>query len=209
MSRLFPVILICFSFLLLTSCGGGGTTSGEEVNYDSVKKMVTDILKTDEGKKAITDVLTDDEMQKTFVLESKLVKDSVAEALTGDKGKEYWKKMFDDPKFVESFGKTLQKQQEDVIKGLMSDSEYQKKMLELLENPEMEDQMLSVLKGQKFREHLEKTIQETLDSPMFKAQMTEIILNAAKEMQSTEGSGGEAESGGGGESGGDKKSGKS
>lgn len=202
MGKLISFAFICFSFLLLTSCGGtgGGAQAGEEANYDTIKKMVTDILKTDEGKKAMTEVLSDEEMQNTYVIESKIVEQAVTDALTSDKGKEFWTKMFEDPKFVESFAKSLQKQQEDVIKGLMSDSEYQKKMLELLENPQMEEQILSVLKSQDFRGHLETTIQETLNSPLFKAQITDVILKAAEEMKPTEGGGGESggkEEGGG------------
>ena len=38
----------------------------------------------------------------------------------------------------------------------MNDSEYQKKMLELMQNPEVTDQILSVLKGQQFRARLRK-----------------------------------------------------
>nr|WP_153738470.1 spore germination lipoprotein GerD [Aquibacillus halophilus] len=197
MRNLIPFALISFSLLILSSCAGNGGTNGEQANYDETKKMVTDILKTDEGKKAITDVLADEEMQKTFVIESKTVEESVSKTLTSEEGKEFWKKMFEDPKFVESFAKTIQTQQEDVIKGLMSDSEYQKKMLELFQNPEMEEQMLTVITSQKFREHLEKTIQETMDSPLFKAKMTDIILKAAEEMKPAGESGG-----GGGEEGG-------
>ncbi|MDL4841423.1 spore germination lipoprotein GerD [Aquibacillus rhizosphaerae] len=207
MKKIIPYVCICFSFFMLASCGGGGGATGgeEKSDYDTTKKMVTDILKTDEGKQAMTDVLSDEKMQKTYVIESKVVEQAVTDTLTSDEGKEYWKKMFEDPKFVESFAKSMQAQQEDVIKGLMSDSEYQKKMIEILSNPDMEDQMLTVLKGQQFREHLEKTIQETLDSPLYKAKITDIVIKAAEEMKPSEGSGGE--SGGSGEEGGGESGG--
>ncbi|SDK57214.1 spore germination lipoprotein GerD [Sediminibacillus albus] len=201
MFRLIPAMMICASLLMLSSCGGGGNpTSGEEGNYDTTKKMVTDILKTDEGKKAITEVLSDEEMQKTYVIEGNTVKDSVNKALTSEEGKKFWTKMFDDPKFVESFSKTLQDQHKDVMKGLMSDSAFQKQMMELFQNPEMTEQMVSALKSQQFREHLEKTVQETMESPMFKAQMSDIILKAAEQMKPTQGSQGQG--GGSGQGGG-------
>ena len=85
----------------------------------------------------------------------------------------------------------------------MSDSEYQKKLLEFFQNPEMTEQMVSALKGQQFREHLEKTIQETLDSPMFKAKMTDTIIKAAEEMKPS----GDSQGGGGGDQGGEQGSG--
>lgn len=183
MRQLF--IIGCISLLILSSCGSGGSeqSNGNQENYDTTKKMVTDILKTDEGKKAITDVLADEEMQKTYVIESKTVEEAVTKALASEEGKAFWEKMFADPKFVEGFSQSFMQQQSDVIKGLMSDSEFQAKMLELLANPEMETQMLTVLKGQQFREHLEKTIQETMNTPLFKAEMTDVILKAAQEMK--------------------------
>lgn len=190
------ICMLSFATLfILSACGGTGETSGgNQETYDTTKKMVTDILKTDEGKKAITDVLADEEMQKTYVIESKVLEDAISDALTSDKGKEFWNKMFSDQKFIEGFAQSMIDQQETVIKGLMSDPEYQKKMLELLANPEMEEQMVTVLKGQQFREHLQKTIQETMNSPLFKAEMNDVILKAAEEMKASEG-----ESGGSGE----------
>ncbi len=80
-------------------------------------------------KKAITEVLSSDDMQKTYVIDAKVVQQTVQEALTSDKGKEFWTKMFQDPKFVESFSLALQDQQEKVMKTLMSDPEFQKKNL--------------------------------------------------------------------------------
>ncbi len=180
-------IIGCISVLLLSACGGSGEqSSGNQETYDTTKKMVTDILKTDEGKKAITDVLADEEMQKTYVIESKIVEEAVTKALSSEEGKEFWNKMFADPKFIKGFSQALMEQQTDVMQGLMSDSKYQSKMMELLANPEMEQQMVTVLKGQQFREHLEKTLQETMNSPLFKAEMTEVILKAAQEMKSSQ-----------------------
>ncbi|QDP38923.1 spore germination lipoprotein GerD [Radiobacillus deserti] len=180
-------MILFISFLILTACGaGGGAANGEQADYDTTKKMVTDILKTDEGKKAITEVLTDGEMQQKYVIESDVVKQSITDALTSDKGKEFWSKMFSDPKFVEEFGKTLQDQQKDIMKSLMADSEYQKKMMDILKNPEMEEQMMNVLTSQKFRENLEKVIQETIETPAFKAKVSEIVLKAAEEMKKPE-----------------------
>ncbi|WP_163539085.1 spore germination lipoprotein GerD [Gracilibacillus sp. YIM 98692] len=197
--RYFLIILL--TLFVLTSCGGNNNTSNQEGEYEGTKKMVTDILSTDDGKKAITEVLSSDDMQKTYVIDSKIVKTSIEEALSSDKGKEFWTKMFEDPKFVESFAKALQEQHEDVMKGLMSDPEFQKKLIEVLSNPEMEQQITKVLTGQQFREHLQKVMEETFNSPMFKAKMSEIILKAAEEMKPSgggqSGDGGKQGEGGG------------
>ncbi|QGH32763.1 spore gernimation protein GerD [Gracilibacillus salitolerans] len=199
MNRFLYMLVICL--LLLAGCGGGGNNAAnqESDGYEGTKKMVSDILKTDEGKKAITEVLASDDMQQTYVIDSKVIKDAVTETLSSDKGKEFWEKMFQDPKFVESFAKALQDKQEDVTKRLMSDSEYQKKLMEVLKNPEMEQQLMTAVTSQEFRSHLEKVMEETFDSPMFQAKITDLLLKAAKEMKPSEKGGG---SGSGGSSGG-------
>ncbi|SES20749.1 spore germination protein D [Gracilibacillus ureilyticus] len=201
MKRIKLTIYFITILVLLTACGGSNNEGQEEGNYEGTKKMVADILKTDEGKKAITEVLASDDMQQTYVIDAKIVKDSVESALSSDKGKEYWTKMFQDPKFVESFALALQEQQEKVMKNLMSDPEYQSKLIEIFSNPDMEKQTLTVLTGQEFRSHLEKVMEETFSSPIFQAKIAELLMNAAKEMKpSGEGGGGEGQSDGGGSS---------
>ncbi|MFC4404960.1 spore germination lipoprotein GerD [Gracilibacillus xinjiangensis] len=205
MKSKYIYIYLLTMLILLSACGGGGNNSEgqEQGNYEGTKKMVADILKTDEGKKAITEVLTSDDMQQTYVIDAKVVKDSVESALSSDKGKEYWNKMFQDPKFVESFSLALQDQQEKVIKKLMSDPEYQSKLIEIFSNPDMEKQTLTVLKSQEFRSHLEKLMNETFSSPIFQAKIAELLMNAAQEMKPSGegGGGGQSSSGGSGEGG--------
>ncbi|RCW63528.1 spore germination lipoprotein GerD [Saliterribacillus persicus] len=191
------IIILC----LITACTGGSPAANKEADYDTTKKMVADILKTDEGKKAITEVLASDDMQQTYVIDAKVVEEAITSLFSSDKGKEFWQKMFTDPAFIESFATSLQDQQEKVMQGLMSDPKFQGKMMEILGNPKMQEQTLQVLKSQPFREHLEKTIQETFESPMMQATIAEIVLNAAKEMKPEESGGSQEESSGGGEGG--------
>ncbi|MFC3040879.1 spore germination lipoprotein GerD [Virgibacillus xinjiangensis] len=203
MKHISIMIALGFSFILLAACGGN-TAAGNEGEYDTTKKMVVDILQTEDGKKAIQEIMADEEMKKELVIETDVVKKSINETLAGEKGKEMWKKLFEDPKFVEGFAKSMEDQQQQLIKKLMNDAEYQEKMLELLKDPKMTEQLLSVMKSQEFRAHLEKTIQETLETPTFQAKIQEILLKAAEKQGS--GGGGQQQSGGqgggGGQSGG-------
>ncbi|WP_163528046.1 spore germination lipoprotein GerD [Halobacillus ihumii] len=187
-----PVLLVVF----LTACGGTSGASGE-ADYETTKKMMVDILKTDDGKKAMTEVLTDEQMQQAMALDSEVVKQAVSETLLSEKGKKFWSKLFTDPKFVQEFSKVIEEEQKKLMKGLMKDPEYQKSLIELYQNPEMMEQMLEVMQGQKFRAHLEKTIQETLNSPVFQAKMTETLLQAAEKMKTGEQSGGQKQKQGG------------
>src|SRR5699024_12097431 len=118
------------------------------------------------------------------VLDAEVVKDSINDALTSEKGMDMWKELFDDPKFVESYTTSMEDAQMDLMKKLMSDSAFQEKVLELLKDPQMDDQYLTVIKSQEFRSHLEDTIKETLESPTYQAKIQDILLKAAEEKSS-------------------------
>ncbi|GAB2567610.1 spore germination lipoprotein GerD [Gracilibacillus alcaliphilus] len=172
------IYIVLLGLCLLTGCNNTQSEAKENTDYENTKKMVADILKTDDGKRAITEVLASDDMQQTYVIDTGVVKQAVTESLSSDQGKEFWTKMFQDPTFVEPFATTLQDQQTEVSKKLMSDPEYQKKMMEILSDPEMEKQTLTLLTSQQFREHLGTVIEETINSPMFQAKIAEMLSNS-------------------------------
>ncbi|USK34072.1 spore gernimation protein GerD [Bacillus sp. F19] len=204
---LFTLIAIC-SFL--ASCSPKDQPAGQ-LDYEETKKMVVDILKTDDGKKAIQEILKNDDMKQNLIMDQKVVSDTISKTLTSEKGAEFWKKTFEDPKFSESFAKSLQTEHEKVIKGLMKDPEYQEMLIGVLQNPEMEKQTVKVLQSQEFRKHLQQVITETINSPLFKAKMEETLLKAAKEMNQQgggQGSSGGTQSGGQGSSGGQGETGQ-
>jgi len=202
MIRSLLISVIILSALVVSGCNGG-TAAMEEQDYEQTKKMVVDILQTEDGKKALKEILADEELKQELVIESEMVKDSINETLASDQGTEMWSKLFQDPEFVQGYASSMNEEQEKMMKNLMNDSEYQKQMLDLMQNPEMEEQMLGVLKGQAFRAHLEETIQQTLETPVFQAKIQEILLKAAeKQSQQQEGeNGGDSGSAEGSESG--------
>lgn len=206
MIRAHFLSMICM--IVLFGAGCSGNNAMKEMDYDQTKKMVVDILQTDEGKKALQDVISEDKMKQHLVMESDVVKEAITQALVSKKGEEMWKKLFEDPKFVESFNKSISEEQKKMFKSLMNDAEFQKQMLELLQDPEMSKQTLTLLKSQQFRGHLEETIQQTLDNPLFQAKMEKLLLKAAEKKQQSEqqsgggGGGGQSSGGSGGSSGG-------
>jgi len=179
MKRLMMVSLSVIFFLLLSACGGEDT--GKQAEYDTTKKMVIDILQTDDGKKALAEILADEKMKKELIMDSDILKEAVNESVASEKGKDMWKKLFEDPKFAEKFAKSIEKEQEELMKHLISDPEYQEKMIDLFKDPEVTKHILQLLKSQDFNKHLQESIQETFENPIFQAKIQEILLKAAED----------------------------
>lgn len=176
-------ILSMFLVIIVSACSGSESKEGD---YETTKKMVVDILNTEDGKKALEELLADEKMQQHLVMESKVVKDSINELLASEKGVEIWSKLFKDPTFTKDFAESMAKEQEQLMKSLMNDAQFQKQMLDLLQNPEITEQMLQLMKSQQFRSHLEETIQQTLETPLFQEKMAELLLEAAEKKNDSE-----------------------
>lgn len=178
--RYFMVII--GSLFLVVGCANEGSAQ-KELDYDQIKKMVVDILKTSEGQNAIQETLEKEEMKQHLVLASDTVQAAITEALHSEAGTQMWMKLFEDSAFVKTFSASMADEQEALFKGLMHDATFQKQFLELLQNPEITEQTLTLLKSQQFRQHLEETIHETLESPLYKAKIEELLLKAAEKKQ--------------------------
>ncbi|MBU7593984.1 spore germination lipoprotein GerD [Metabacillus halosaccharovorans] len=203
---LLMTLVVCI--LALSACAPR-EESGTQMDYEETKKMVVDILKTDDGKKALQEVMKDEEMKQVLIMDQNVVKETIETTMTSDKGAEFWKKVFEDPKFVESFATSIKDEHEKVIKGLMTDPEYQKMLIDVMKDPEMEKSMLEAAKSQEFRKHLQDIVMETLSSPLYKVKIQETLLKAAEEagqqsggsqqgQEQEQGSGGGQEQGAGG-----------
>ncbi|MBG9549564.1 spore germination lipoprotein GerD [Cytobacillus firmus] len=190
---LLPLALVFF----VSGCGQGESGAGQ-MDYEQTKKMVVDILKTDEGKKALEELMADEKMQQKMVMDQKVVSETIEKTLTSDKGTEFWKKSFDDPKFAESMAKSMQKENEQLLKDLMKDPEYRGMMIEVFKDPELEKEVTDVLKSKEYREHIQKVMTETFESPLFKAKIQDILLKAAAETKSGGEQGGQESGGQGG-----------
>src|SRR5699024_10734622 len=179
------ILLGLFAIFILTGCLNE-TSSKKELDYDQTKKMVVDILQTDEGKKVLQEIITDDKMKQHLVMDSDVVEQSIKDTFESKESANMWQELFEDPAFVESYQKSMNDEQKKLFKNLMHDATFQNQMLDLLQNPEITNQMLIVLKGQQFREHLEKTIQETIETPLFQSKIQHLLLEAAKKQQTEE-----------------------
>lgn len=210
MKRYSLLMILGISILVFSGCAPKEESAGQ-IDYEETKKMVVDILKTDDGKTALQEVMKDEEMKEVLVMDQKVVTETIQSTLTSDKGAQFWQKVFEDPKFVETFAKSLQSEHEKVIKTLMTDPEYQKLLIGIFQDPEMQKTMQTAIKSQEFRTHLQDVIMETLSSPLYKVKIQETLLKAAQEagQQSSGGQSSEQQSGNGQESGGEQSGGTS
>jgi spore germination protein D len=172
--------------IVLSSCASPEASSGEQIDYEATKKMVVDILKTDDGKKAIQEVMSDDKMKETLVMDQKVVSDTIQQTLTSENATEFWKKTFSDEKFAQGIAKSMRTENEKLLKDLMKDPEYRGMMIEVFKEPEIQKEMADALKSKEYREHLQTVISETLESPLFKVKMQELLLKAAEATQKAE-----------------------
>ncbi|MEH7442685.1 spore germination lipoprotein GerD [Bacillus sp. JJ1122] len=193
--------LIPAAFLLLAAGCAPTESGGGQVDYEETKKMVVDILKTDDGKKAIQEVMGDDGMKQKLIMDQPVVTDTIEKTLTSEKGMDFWKKSLEDPKFAESVAKSMKKENEKLLKNLMKDPEYKGMMIEVMKDPELEKELTTLLKSKEYREHLQKVMSETFESPLFKAKLQALIVKAAEELPTQKPEGGGDGGGGGGGSG--------
>lgn len=182
MQRIRFIIIITLFIFLLTACSTGDDAN-KMPDYDTTKKMVVDILQTEDGKKALHEIMSDDKMKQHLVIDSDVVKEAINTMLVSEKGTEMWSKMFKDATFVESFAKSMSDEQKKLFKKIMYDPDFQEQALELLQNPEIDKQMLTVMKSQEFRAHLEETISQTLETPLFQVKVAELLLKAAEKQE--------------------------
>ncbi len=177
--HLLPSLVL---ILVLASCSSGDSSGASQLDYDQTKKMVVDILKTDDGKKAIQDVMSDEKVKEKLVMDQKVVSDTIQQTLTSDKAVEFWKKTFSDSKFAEGVAKNMRTENEKLLKDLMNDPEYRAMMIQVFKEPEIQKEMADALKSKDYRAHLQSVITETMDSPLFKTKMEEILIKAANEL---------------------------
>ncbi|WP_188207954.1 spore germination lipoprotein GerD [Alkalibacillus aidingensis] len=177
------IIIFMIPVFLLVGCNGGGESQqSQSPDYEQTKKMVVDILKTDDGKSALQEVLKEDEMKQHLVLQSDTIGQAIEEAINSEEGKTFWKDLFEDPEFVQSYIDATEDQSIEIMQGLMHDSSYQEQIITIFNNEDMQKMILKILQSQDYKQHLEQTIEETLNNPRFKAQITEALIKAAQEM---------------------------
>ncbi|WP_409273095.1 spore germination lipoprotein GerD [Neobacillus sp. SCS-31] len=196
MKKIYTLLLIGM-ILIVSGCAAGTSQIETKFNYEETKKMLVDILHTDDGKKAIHEIMTDDSIKKQMIMDESVVSDTIQKTLVSKEGMDFWKNSLKDPKMASALAKSMKTENEKLLKDLMKDPEYRAMMIEILKEPEIKKEMADALKSKDFRLHLQAVIADSMQSPLFKAEMQELLLQAAKEAAKGDKGGGGGQDGGG------------
>src|SRR5690625_778100 len=102
-----------FAFVCVVTVISGGTNEStkHDIDYEQPKKIVVDILQTDEGKKAQRDTSTGEKIKQHLIMESDAIKKAITDMLSSDQGSAMSKKVFDDPEVAKAFSESLAEEQ--------------------------------------------------------------------------------------------------
>lgn len=174
-------IRVTFLFIALVIICSGCAEEGANSNtdYEKTKKMVVDILKTDEGKKAIKEVLSDEKIKSELIMNEEIITSTIESTLTSDKGKQFWEQAFKDSKFKAAYAKSLRTEHKRLMKELTKDPNYRGMIIEIMKEPELEKEFIQLLKTKEMRQLYKELIIETGESPLVQAKMEELMKKAA------------------------------
>lgn len=171
------ILLVTITALFLTACSNPTNSS---VQYDEVKKIMTDLIQTEEGKKALRQVFEEASFRELLVLESSEVKKSIEETLLSKEAETFWKTSLEDPKFKETLAKSMQKELTTIQKDLLKDPTYQEDLIKFFGQPEMQKQFETLLKSKEMRKEMEKVVKETIESPLMQNKWIELIRKSGE-----------------------------
>ncbi len=156
--------------------------------------MLIDALQTEDGKKAIRTLLDDPQFKELLVIDSEEVKKSVEQTMLSKQAEEFWKEVYQDPKFSETMAKSMVKQQEELMKALMKDPAYLKDLESFFGSADMKKELAKVLQSSDLRKEMQKVVEETIQSPLLQTKWQKLVEEAGSSKES----GGGSEGGSGG-----------
>ncbi|HET7657648.1 MAG TPA: spore germination lipoprotein GerD [Bacillales bacterium] len=168
---------VCFVFVLLSGCAGTNMPQQDasKPSYQETKRMLIDLLKTDEGKKAIEDIMSSPDMQQKLLMDQDFVKKTIQDTLTSKQGVQFWQQMLKNPKFAKTVAEAMTAQNQKLLMALMNDPKYQEMMMNILQDPEMQKQYLQLMNSKAYREQMQKVIVQTFQSPMFQEKIADLL----------------------------------
>ena len=94
------------------------------------------------------------------------------------KAEEFWKEVYQDPKFSETMAKSMVKQQEELMKALMKDPTYLQDLESFFGSAEMKKELGKVLQSSDMRKEMQKVVEETIQSPSLQTKWQKLVEEA-------------------------------
>ena len=178
---------IMLTIFVLTGCGAESSGGNQQVTYKDMKSMVIDILKTEDAQKALQE--STEQMSGYSAQSSKLlsvqdqeeVRLAVKDVISSPDYDKVIKKLMTDTRFAGEFAKSVNEQNKDIHKELLKDPQYQAELVKTMKNPEMEKMSLEVLKSTQYRKEVMSLMQESMQNPLFRLEVLDLMKAAVKE----------------------------
>jgi len=174
---------------MLTGCGsepsGGG--GSEALSYKDMKSMVIDILKTEDAQKALQESTISSVggngsgIKLLSAQDQEQLKNVVKETLVSPDYYKVIQKLMTDPRFAGEFAQAVNKQNKQIHKDLMKDPSYQRDLMQVMKNPDMDHMILEVLQSTQYRKQVKTIMQESMQSPLFRLEILDLMKKAVQE----------------------------
>jgi len=175
------------AMFLMASCGQEQQSS--QVNYNEVKTMVVDILKTEDGQKAI------EEAQKSIGLmqtqshtmqilatgQGQQLQMAVKEVMSDPAYAAALKEAMIDPRFAGDFAKAVTAESTELHKKLIKDPEYQQAMIDIFKDPQIQAMVLQTMKSNEYRQQVMTIMKDAIQSPLFQQDLLKLMEKALEE----------------------------
>lgn len=207
---LMSVLMLSCVASAVVGCGsepsGGG---GQSIEYRDMKQMVIDILKTEDAQKALQEqsrISGTGGFQTLSAADRENIKLAIKEVLISPDAAPLLEELMTDTRFAGEFAKAVNKENKRIHKDLLKDPSYRQDLVSVFKGPEMEQVILEALNSANYRKRIVTIMQESLQSPMIKLQIYELLRQAVREelnpnkktdrKQNKEDQGGEGDQGG-------------
>ena len=174
------------AMFLMASCGQEHQSSSQ-VNYNEVKSMVVDILKTEDGQKAIQEAAQKSTETQTHVMQilatgqGQQLQMAVKEVMSDPAYAAALKETMIDPRFAGDFAKAITKENTELHKKLIKDPEYQQAMIDIFKDPQIQAMILQTMKSNEYRQQVMSIMKDAIQSPLFQQELLKLMEKALEE----------------------------
>jgi spore germination protein D len=182
----FAVLTVLLSVVVI---GVGGCNSNTQEadsgqNANDTKSMVLDILHTKEGMVALQDIVRDPRLKQSLTITKQDVETATIKALSDSQQNMNLMEQMKNPRFNATVTKAYRKDNEQVMKTLMQDPEYQTMMISMLKSPQFQLLLFDLMKTPEYRKQAVSIMAQAMENPDFKIKMLDVVKQSIQSSKS-------------------------